>query len=148
MPVLKDDNVLRLLKQLNLVLEGTINHMFSSSGLTAAQCDVLSYLTAHESPNLVATAVHRDLHISRASVSTLLKRLKGKGYLNFQASPDDDRQKRIVLTEKARRMKLEMERKALIIDEKIYEGFSQEERTALEHMIRHMISNLASDYSS
>lgn len=139
---MKEDNILRLLKKLNLASEAAINVMFQENDLTAAQCDILNYLLTHEGPELSATQVHLNLGLSRAAISALLKRLKGKGYLTFQACPHDDRQKRIVLTKKARQMEWEMDKRAEKLENCLFRGFSGEEQIKLEQMLMHMLSNI------
>ncbi len=139
---IKDDNVLRLMKKLNLAVEAAINSMFQEKDLTAAQCDVLNYLLTHAGPELSATQVHRDLGLSRAAVSALLKRLKGKGYLTFQACPHDDRQKSIVLTKKAGQIEWEMGQRAEKLETRLFSGFSDEEQDRLEKMLGQMLLNI------
>ena len=139
---LKDDNILRLLKKLNLASEAAINRMFQENDLTAAQCDLLNYLLTHEGPGLSATQAHLDLGLSRASISTLLKRLKGKGYVTFEACPHDDRQKGIRLTEKARQMEFEMDRRAERLEKRLFCGFSAGEQRQLEQMLLRMLMNI------
>lgn len=139
---MKEDNVLRLLKKLNLAVEAVINGMFQENDLTAAQCDVLNYLLIHEGPELSATQVHQELGLSRAAISALLKRLKGKGYLTFKTCPHDDRQKQIVLTEKARQMEQEMDKRAGKMESRLFCGFSGEEQNQLEQMLKQMLLNI------
>ncbi|MCC8025150.1 MAG: MarR family transcriptional regulator [Clostridium sp.] len=148
MAALKKDNVMRLLKQLNLTVEMMVNHMFVHNDLTASQCDVLSCLMDHGKSAVSATLIHRELGLSRAAVSALLKRLKVKGYLVFETAPHDDRQKLILLTDKARRIEQEMDEKAEVIKGCLYRGFSKEEQEALEGMIRRMLCNLKAEQRS
>ena len=80
---------LRLLKKLNLGLESDINADMTELGVTAAQCDVLAYLMSRAGQEVGPTDLHRDLGISKAAVTALLKKLRGKGLLTVEADPED-----------------------------------------------------------
>ena len=79
----KDENVMRLLKKLNLAMESLGNAMMVKHGMSAAQCNVLGYLTDHEEQNICARDLHISLGLSKANVSSLLKKLKNGGYIDF-----------------------------------------------------------------
>ena len=76
---------LRLLKKVNLGLESSINADMAEMDLTAAQCDVLGYLEEHRGKAVYSTDLHRDLGVSRAAVSALVKKLKAKGFVTLTA---------------------------------------------------------------
>ncbi|MBS6951907.1 MAG: MarR family transcriptional regulator [Enterocloster asparagiformis] len=134
--------VLRLLKKVNLGLEASINADMAGMDLTAAQCDVLGYLAEHGEKALHSTDLHRDLGISRAAVSALLKKLRAKGFVVLLADPADDRQKRIVLTEKAKPLQLRMERGMDRTVRRLYRDFTEEEAEAFAALLQKMYENI------
>ena len=64
---------------------------------------------------------------SKSTVSATLKRLCGKGFVTLEPLEDDNRQKRIVPTEKALRVKNSLSREFADICEELFGEFSQEE---------------------
>lgn len=138
----KGRQVLRLLKKVNLGLESSINADMAGMDLTAAQCDVLGYLSEHRGRAVHSTDLHRDLGISRAAVCALLKKLKAKGFVTFLADPSDERQKRILLTERAapihRRMEKDMDRVVRLV----YRDFTEEQAEAFGGLLQKMYENI------
>ncbi len=134
---------LRLLKKLNLGIESSVNMMMASEGITAAQCDVLAYLLDHRKTRIYATELHRNLGISRAAVSALLKKLKNKGFLVFQSDPADERQKQILLTDEALRCRAVMDHCLERTCMNLYQGFTLEETEVLRALLQKMCGNLS-----
>ena len=133
---------LRLLKKLNLGLESDINADMTELGVTAAQCDVLAYLMSRAGQEVGPTDLHRDLGISKAAVSALLKKLRGKGLLNVEADPQDDRRKRICLLPEAWKLNDQLDGTADRLLEGLYRGFTEEEERSLLSLLQRMYVNL------
>lgn len=127
----KDVEILKLIKKLNLSVSVNVDRMFAEYGLTASQCEVLDYLLDRMDDEVFSTDLHVDLGTSRASVSMILKRLRQKGYVIFRSSLEDDRRKRIYLTERSCRMKQKIDEKAKVIDTCLYRGFTDWERVEM-----------------
>lgn len=138
----KDVEILKLIKKLNLSVSVNVDRMFAEYGLTASQCEVLDYLLDRMDDEVFSTDLHVDLGTSRASVSMILKRLRQKGYVIFRSSLEDDRRKRIYLTERSCRMKQKIDEKAKVIDTCLYRGFTDWERVEMKRLLRNMLKNL------
>ena len=133
---------LRLLKKLNLGLESDINGDMAKLGVTAAQCDVLSYLMGRAGQEVGPTDLHRDLGISKAAVSALLKKLRGKGFLTVEADPEDDRRKRIRLLPEAWKLNAQLDGTVDRLMEGLYRGFTEKEEKTLLALLQRMDENL------
>lgn len=133
---------LRLLKKLNLGLESDINGDMAKLGVTAAQCDVLSYLMGRAGQEVGPTDLHRDLGISKAAVSALLKKLRGKGLLAVEADPEDDRRKRIRLLPEAWKLNAQLDGTVDRLMEGLYRGFTEKEEKTLLALLQRMDENL------
>lgn len=141
-----DDNVLRLLKKLSLMVSVREDQIFAENDLTAAQSDVLMILLDQEGKKEIFSGdIHRELGISKAAVSMLLKKLRQKGYIDLQSTTGDDRMKQILLTPRARQVKEELDKKMDLFQKYLYQGFSGSEYEQLGQLVSRMLANLKSD---
>ncbi len=74
-------SLLQTLRQLSIRLEACFNRAAALHGLTAAQAQVLAYVLEHSEQGVCATEIYRVLGLSKPSISALVKKLKGKGYV-------------------------------------------------------------------
>ena len=91
-------SLLQTLRQLSIRLEACFNRAAALHGLTAAQAQVLAYVLEHSEQGVCATEIYRVLGLSKPSISALVKKLKGKGYVYTKNAENDDRQKLIFAT--------------------------------------------------
>lgn len=138
----KDENVMRLLKKLSLGIEMEINARTPENDLPAAQCNILGYMLNHPGSKIRSTDIHRALGISRATVSGTLKRMRGNGYIGFEEVPGNDREKYLVLTERALRKHDEMVKCFMSVEAVLYRGFTKQETELLEELLKKMLCNL------
>lgn len=138
----KDENVMRLLKKLNLAMASIGNAMMLKHGMSASQCNVLGYLTDHKGQDICARDLHISLGLSKANVSSLLKKLKNGGYIGFVSDPSDERLKQIRLTGKADELKDEIDRGFRELEGCMYQGFTEGEKLLLTELLGRMLKNL------
>lgn len=134
---------LRLLKILQIRMEELMDSSMKDYGLTAAQSNVLEYILDHEKSNPNATGIHQELHLSRSSISVMIKKLREKGLLEIRENPGDDRQKQIIITDKARKISTHMEGRFLSIQNKIYQGITDKELLEAADVLKKMFNNLS-----
>lgn len=143
---IKDENIMRTIKKIELCLESELDRRSRTSGPamgpTAAQCNILGYLYTHKEQTVCSSDLCIKLGISRAAISSTLKRMRREGYLEFQNVPEDDRQKQIVLTSKGTDQETKMEKCFKEVQSIMYIGFSDEEKTTLENLLQKIYSNL------
>ncbi len=140
-----DQNIMLLLKKLNLGIESVINSQVTPKELTASQCRLLGYLSEHKEENLCSTDLHTRLRFSRATVSEMLKRLRQKGFICFEADPADDRLKYIRLTPKAYEMERFMDRTFEGVRQQLYQNFTVAEQEEFLRLTQKMLGNLQQD---
>lgn len=143
MEEIREDNILRRIKKLSLLIPVKIDQIFMENDLTAAQSEVLMFLLSEEAgQEMFSGDLHMELGISKAAVSMQLKKLRQKGYIILQTSSGDDRLKHIRLTEKAWQMKQELDEKMKAFMKGIYRGFSEEDYEQLSQLTDRMLENL------
>ena len=132
---------MRNVKRINIAIETYMNECLATTDLTAAQGNVLFYVLEHAGAH--STQIHKQLGISRGTVSGLIKKLREKGYVCFSSCDTDDRQKPILVTEKAKALRDALSGWQQELDGMIFQDFSQEEQAALNLLLQKMLHNIA-----
>mgnify|MGYP002624448546 CR=1 FL=1 len=136
-----EQDIIKTSKFLHYNIEQAVNAMLSDSDITAAQSHVLMFIMG-SGEDVRASQIHRQLHISRATVSGLMKKLRAKGYVTIEGCENDERQKKITATEKARQHTEEIKGCMSRIEDIAFEDFTDEELETLHRLIRKMAGNL------
>lgn len=110
--------------------------------LTPTQSILLQYLLAHKGQEICGIDLHTTLRISKSSVSSTLKALKQKGYVNLREDPMDDRKKQILLTEKAYNAEQLIQSSLLRQQKYLCEGIPTQRLQYLEEDLEQMLCNL------
>lgn len=110
--------------------------------LTPTQSILLQYLLAHKGQEICGVDLHTTLRISKSSVSSTLKALKQKGYVNLREDPMDDRKKQILLTEKAYNAEQLIQSSLLRQQKYLCEGIPTQRLQYLEEDLEQMLCNL------
>lgn len=133
---------LLLLKQLNLALEAYGREQLKWLELSPSQVMALHYLLSRKGHSVCATELHEMFGVSKPAISAILKGLRQKGYLELQLSPQDDRKKQIVLTQKAYQMEPQIAASLAQQQERVCRRVPEQQRKALESGLLIMIENL------
>ena len=95
------EKIMWKLKQLHISLEQYGRLQMKEMELSPTQGIVLQYLLSAVQEPIYAVDLHETLGVSKSAISATLTALREKGYVQLEGNPEDDRKKRIVLTEKA-----------------------------------------------
>ncbi len=137
------DAIARDSRQISIQLELRANEELSREGLTAMQAHMLRYILRHSEEGTSLTTIHREFGYSMASLSSLLKRLREKGYVRVERCMGDDRRKLLFATEKASQLQESLDRSIDGLQERLYDQFSPEELDQLDRMQKKLLRNLA-----
>ena len=109
--------------------------------LTAAQGQIMGYLTTHPQP-----PCPRDLeeafHLSHPTVSGLLSRLEQKDFLQLRTDPNDRRCKRIYVLPKGVQCHELMHSAICEIEARIVQDFTPDEQEQFASLLQRAIHNL------
>ena len=112
--------------------------------LTAAQGQIMAYLAHAESP-----PCPRDLeaafHLTHPTVSGILSRLEQKGFIELRTDATDRRCKRIYVLEKGRECHEVMHQTIRENEQRMTEGFTEEERKLFSDLLQRAIRNMGGD---
>lgn len=128
-------------KKLHFLMEQSMNRQLQELDLTNAQGHAIGYLTCHsEAP------CARDLEIayglSHATVSGILSRMEGKGFIEIRPDQKDRRVKRIYLMEKGKACSKEIAQRIAVTEQTMAQGFSTEELELFQSFLERAARNL------
>ena len=103
---------------------------------------LLHYLSRHQHREINQKDIEDALELSHATVAGLISRLESKDFVRLIPSEHDKRCKQIVATDKAKELDAEVERVIAEAEQKLAEGFSDEEMKLLKSFLLRILSNL------
>lgn len=130
-------------RQISIQLELLANRALAQTGITAVQADVLLFILNHAEEGTSLTDIHQAFGYSMAAISSLLKRLREKGYVRVEHCREDDRRKLLFGTEKGEQVQEFLDCAICTAQEQLCCGFSPEELNVLEQMQQKMLGNLS-----
>ena len=130
-------------RQISIQLELLANRVMAQKGLTTIQAHMLLYILAHSAQGTSLTDIHREFGYSMAALSGLVKRLREKDYVRAEPCARDDRKKLLFGTEKGAQVQEFLDGAILQAQDRLYDGFSQEELAALDRLQKKMLRNLS-----
>lgn len=131
-------------KVMQIRIEHYMNQQLQALDLTAAQGQIIGYLTHAKQPPC-ARDLEKFFHLSHPTVSGLLSRMEAKGFVEVRLDPEDKRVKRIVLLDKGTACSRQIAQSIRENDNRMLRGFSPEEAELFESMLRRAIDNMKDD---
>jgi len=134
----------KLMSNLSIIVRGS--HLYSSRrladyDLNAAEQYILMYLMGQREANQESIA--KFYMLDKSTVARSLAKLENKGYITRRVNDDNQREKMITLTDRARSLK---EVLSGLLDEwrgTMYDGISDEEVRAFEKIVEKISDNVA-----
>ncbi len=94
------EDLIFMLKKINLDMEFQMKRCLERHDMSGTQVYFMVYILRHHPKGSYITEMCREIGVSKATLSVLVKKLREKGYLCFQETPGDVRKKKVVPTEK------------------------------------------------
>ncbi len=108
--------------------------------LNGAQGRILFVLW--QADNLPIHELSQKTSLAKTTLTSMLDRMEKKGYLKRALDPDDRRQIRIVLTEKAIAMRDRYQSVSIQMNNIFYKGFAEEEILRFDNTLAKILQNL------
>lgn len=137
----------RYFKVMQIRIEHRINQQLQALDLTAAQGQIIGYLTHVKQPPC-ARDLENFFSLSHPTVSGLLSRMEAKGFVEIRPDPEDRRVKRIFLQEKGMACSRQIEQSIRDNNRRMIRGFSPEETEVFRDLLKRAIDNLSDDAQS
>lgn len=110
--------------------------------LTGMQRWMLGFLEAHANEDIYQRDIEAAFSVSRATASNMLKTMESRGLVARIPVEHDARLKKVVLTEKACKIKQRARQDVREMEEQLTRGISEEELAVLHHCLDCMLANL------
>ena len=96
----RTEEMIFMMKKIGLNLTAQLEMYLKQKDITGVQVYFLVYILRHHPDGTYLTELCREIGVSKATLSALIKKLREKGYLYFLPEPDDIRKKKVIPTEK------------------------------------------------
>lgn len=133
-----------LLRILSCSISQNITSALGQMDLTSAQGHIIGYLAQRQEP-ACPRDVEEQFRLSHPTVSGLLSRLEKKGFIEMRPDPNDRRCKRIYLLPKGRDCNGMLCRTILATEERIVQGFSDEEKRMFIDFLTRATQNMGGE---
>lgn len=94
------EELIFMMKKLSLNMTAQLELNLKNKSITGIQAYFLVYILRHHPKGTYLTELFRKIGVSKPTLSALIKKLREKGYLNFEEDPADVRKKKVLPTEK------------------------------------------------
>lgn len=135
-------NVGRQLKRIHVAMDNRFNSVISRYDLTTAQADMLILLFHNKGTPMCQKDIEERLGLKNPTVTGTLKRLEAKGFIKRVPLESDHRFNQITPTPRAWELDSELLKTIRTNDERMLNGFSDEERAQLDDYLNRIIENL------
>lgn len=118
-----------------------MQNYLDETGVYQAQHRLLMQIS--HNPNASQNDIARLMDVSAATVAVSLKKLEKGGYIHKEMDEGDNRLNKITITEKGNRVVAQSRQIIDSTDRKIFEGFTEEDKSALSVLLQRLNANLA-----
>ena len=128
---------------LHMLRRRTMHDLNSENEIIPGQYPLLNYLS--KNPDASQQDLASMLFVSPASVAQSTKRLQSAGLLEKTSDPDNLRKNRLRITPTGQAIVESFHSLVVVVDQKTFRGFSDEELSQLQEFHNRMIQNLATE---
>ena len=134
-----------LLRMIDIRIRMDLNLRNEEFQLSSLQVRILAFLIQHDEKEINPRDLEHYFHISKPTVTGVLKSLEEKGYLHYEPSNKDHRYKQIVLDEKAYQCAKQLESNFKAMEERLYQGLSDEELQLARSLLLRLLNNISNE---
>lgn len=132
----------RQFKRIHMIMDYNFNSVVARYDLTTAQADMLILLFHNKGTPMCQKDIEERLGLKNPTVTGTLKRLEAKGFIKRVPLESDRRFNQITPTPRAWELDSELLKTIRTNDERMLNGFSDEERAQLDDYLNRIIENL------
>lgn len=136
---MKIDKVTILVKKVSLEFSKLSNPIFLKYELTEAQYKILKYLYSHQNTVVRQVDLEKYFSLTHPTAIGLLENLEKKEFIRRRENPEDKRSRIILLEKRALEMQDELERLGDMLEEKMTENLTGEERSQLVFLLQKLL---------
>ncbi|QQO07799.1 MarR family winged helix-turn-helix transcriptional regulator [Breznakiella homolactica] len=118
--------------------------MFAGRGITGTQASILHFINMEgKKRDVFPRDIEAEFYIRRSSVTSVLDGLEERGFIRRENVAADGRLKKLVLTDKARKMSKQVASLISKIDSTMLNGISKEDIISLDRLLTRIGDNLS-----
>lgn len=133
------------IKRIHLEIEQRMNQKLKDLNLTKSQVDVLIFLLKHQDKQISQRDIETEFSISNPTVTGILNRLEGKGYIKRHISKEDARVRIVQITPLALPLDDELRKNIDVIEDTIAQELSASEKEEFLRCLRKVLNTLEDD---
>ena len=126
--------------KINRIQRSVIERQLGKTGVYRSQHQILMFVA--DSPNVSQKEIAAKYGVSTATIAVSLKKLEKGGYIRRIVDEKDNRFNQICITEKGRKVVDDSVKTFTRIENRMFEGFSEEEFKSLEQLLDKVFHNL------
>lgn len=130
-----------LIKSINDKLKVKADGDLKEFDLTLTQSRVFGFL-GENGNQATQKEIEMFLEVSHPTVVGVVSRMEQKGYVTSWMDENDKRNKNVMLTEKAKNVEADMERRVVTMEQQLVESLSEKDVQRLKEMLRVVYKNL------
>ena len=138
---MQNDAIGKVLHRLDNRIGRHFNSIAESMGLTMVQAAFLLFI--NDEKEVFQKDLEAEFDIRPSTVTNILRVLERKGFIEKLYVSTDARLKKIVLTKASLPLVQPLYKKVLIHDQDLLKNFSDEEKTALFHLLKKVAQNVS-----
>ena len=139
---IEEQDIGRSIHILSRLIKRRIDEAVSKYNVTSVQCAVIEFIS-HKKGDVFAKDIESKFSMRRATVAEILSLMEKKDIIKRLEYKEDGRLKKLILTQKALKIKKDINKEIEKFEIEIKQGFSEKELQEFVKLINKMSSNLS-----
>lgn len=139
---IEEQDIGRSIHILSRLIKRRIDEAVSKYNVTSVQCAVMEFIS-HKEGDVFAKDIESKFSMRRATVAEILSLMEKNGLIKRLEYKEDGRLKKLILTQKALKIKKDINKEIEKFEIEIKQGFSEKELQEFVKLINKMSSNLS-----
>ena len=144
---MRNDEIMRLMRKIQIRIKGGVDASLKENDMTFSQSFVMAFIDKHGG-KVSQKEIQKHLNVSHPTVVGLIKRLENNGFVYCEVDENDKRNKMVFNTDKATKLRQEMDKKRDAFDTKMMKGFSDQECDELVTLLTKLYDNISEEQES
>jgi len=133
--------IIHQLISFTIKLKKVMQNYLDETGVFHSQHRLLMFIS--HNPDVSQNAIARSMDVSPATVAVSLKKLEKGGYIKREMNEEDNRLNKIIITRKGNEVAKQSREILESADQKVFEGFTEDEKATLSVLLQKLNDNLA-----
>lgn len=137
-----------LAKMIHNAVDRKLNNEFGIYDLSSTQAGILRYLHHNKGKIIYQKDLEVVFKCSHPTITGILQRMEGKGYIQCLCDETDRRKKIISITDTGIAIHNHIKSEIVKTEKQLVEGLSEEEQELLKKLLNHVLHNIDSGFDT